>query len=189
MELPKDLSAESSPVPDWLRHRELLEAALGYAALGWRVFPVRCPVWNESGVRCSCKKNDCGKPGKHSHISRYQSAASTNDNTIEGWWKEWPDANIGIVTGRTSNIVVLDVDPRNGGDESLEKLTQLHSGLPKTATAITSAGGKHFYFPHPGGEIKSGALDSDAYPGLDIQADRVCVVAPPSLHETLPSAE
>ena len=184
MALPKDLSADSSPTPDWLRHSELLNAALGYAALGWRVFPIRCPVFTEFGVRCSCKKKDCRNPGKHSHILKFQSAASTNHNAIESWWKEWPDANIGIVTGRTSRIVVLDVDPRNDGDESLEKLTQLHGELPETVTAITSGGGRHFYFLQSGGNIKSGAFDRDAYPGLDIQADKACVVAPPSLNKT-----
>jgi len=169
MALPKELSVDSSPTPDWLRHSELLNAALGYAALGWRVFPIRCPVFTAFGVRCSCNKKDCRNPGKHSHILKFQSAASTNHTAIEGWWKEWPDANIGIVTGRTSRIVVLDVDPRNDGDESLGKLTQLHGALPETVTAVTSGGG---------------SLDRDAYPGLDIQADKVCVVAPPSRHKT-----
>jgi len=184
MALPKELSVDSSPTPDWMRHSELLNVALGYAALGWRVFPIRCPVFTEFGVRCSCNKKDCRNPGKHSHILKFQSAASTNHNTIEGWWKEWPDANIGIVTGRTSRIVVLDVDPRNNGDESLEKITQLHGELPKTVTAITGGGGRHFYFRHRGGELKSGALYPDSYPGLDIQADKVCVIAPPSRHKT-----
>jgi len=177
------LSEDYSATPDCLRHSELLNSALGYAEQGWRVFPIRCPVWDEYGVRCSCKRKDCKKPGKHSHILRFSSAASTNQNTIEGWWKDWPDANIGIVTGQASRIVVLDVDPRNGGDESLEKLTQVHTELPKTVTAITGGGGRHFYYLHPGGEIKSGSLGTD-YPGLDIQADKACVVAPPSLHES-----
>ena len=167
---------------DHLRHAELLEAALGYAALGWRVFPIRCPVWDESGVRCSCSQKDC-TPGKHPHIKNFPSAASTNDNAIKDWWEEWPCANIGIVTGHSSRIVVLDVDPRNGGDDSLEKLIRSHGKLPKTVTAITGRGGRHFYFLHPGGKVKSGPLGTE-YPGLDIQADNVCVVAPPSLHAT-----
>ena len=34
---------------------------------------------------------------------------------VEAWWRRWPDANVGVVTGRVSGIVVLDVDPRSGG--------------------------------------------------------------------------
>jgi len=183
MALPKELSVDSSPTPDWLRHSELLNAALGYAALGWRVFPIRCPVFTAFGVRCSCNKKDCRNPGKHSHILNFQSAASTNHNTIEGWWKERPDANIGIVTGRTSRIVVLDVDPRNGGGESLAELIKKYGDIPNTITALSGGGGVHYYFSHPGGNIKSKAFGPD-YPGLDIEADNGCIIAPPSLHKT-----
>ena len=35
---PATLSDDSSPTPDWLRHSELLDAALDYAALGWMIF-------------------------------------------------------------------------------------------------------------------------------------------------------
>ena len=176
--------ATRSPL-ECLRHAELLNAALAYAALGWKVFPIRCPVFTESGVRCSCGKKSCNKPGRHPHISQYPKAATTNDNVIDGWWKEWPDANVGILTGRDSGIFVLDVDPRNDGDESLERLERKHGRLPKTVTAISGGGGRHYYFPHPGGQVKShdGAFGPD-YPGLDIKADGGCIFAPPSLHET-----
>jgi len=183
MELPKDLSADASPTPDWLRHTELLNVALGYADLGWRVFPIRCPVDTKSGVRCSCGDPECN-PGKHPYFQNPYQSVSKNPAKIEEWWADHPDANIGIPTGRPSEIVVLDEDPRNGGDSSLERLEKEHGPLPKTVTAKTGGGGRHFYFRYSGGEIKSGALDPDNYPGIDIQVDKVCVVAPPSLHKT-----
>lgn len=38
---------------------------------------------------------------------------------IGRWLRPWPDANLGVVTGRISGIVVVDVEPRHGGDGSL----------------------------------------------------------------------
>jgi Bifunctional DNA primase/polymerase, N-terminal len=37
---------------------------------------------------------------------------------IKSWWSSWPEANIGITTGRTTGIIVLDVDPRHNGDDA-----------------------------------------------------------------------
>ncbi len=94
--------------------------AIAYALIGLKVFRL------VPGTKVPFK-------GSHGFYD-----ATSDLEVIFEWWSNEPDANIGIVSGHSSRIVVLDVDPRNGGDESLEKLTQLHSGLPKTATAITS---------------------------------------------------
>ena len=50
---------------------------------------------------------------------------------IEHWWETYPDANVGIVTGKVSGLVVLDLD----GDESLPAAKQL--ALPETWVAKT----------------------------------------------------
>jgi len=167
---------------DCLRHAELLNAALGYAALGWRVFPIRCPVFTEFGVCCSCGKKDCN-PGKHPYFRNPYKSVTRNPDKIEEWWADHPDANIAIATGTKSGLVVLDVDPRNGGDESLAELIRKFGDLPNTVTALSGGGGDHYYFSHLGGNIKSKAFGPD-YPGLDIKADNGCIIAPPSLHET-----
>jgi len=99
---------------------------------------------------------------------------------LSDWWTQWPDANVGIATGQDSGLVVLDVDPRNGGDESLRDLQRLHGSLPPTVEAITGGGGRHIYFRHPGPctiPNRTGIL-----PGLDVKADGGFVVAPPSRH-------
>ena len=41
---------------------------------------------------------------------------------ISAWWTRWPNATIAIATGIISGLVVLDVDPKNGGDANLEEL-------------------------------------------------------------------
>jgi hypothetical protein len=89
----------------------------------------------------------------------------------------WPEANIGIACGRESGIVVVDVDPRNGGEESLVKLLQDHE-FPTSAIAHTGGGGLHFYFRYP----IDGIAKQTLAPGIDLVSNGGYVVAPPSKH-------
>ena len=95
----------------------LLEAALTYAARDWYVVPLHDVT---TGV-CSCGQTTC-KPGKHPRITDWTHTASTEGAQIRAWWQEWPTANVGIQTGQRSKLVVLDTDPRNGGDVSRDLL-------------------------------------------------------------------
>ena len=92
--------------------------------------------------------------------------------------------NIGIVTGSVSGeLVVLDVDPRDGGNESLANLIMNGLKLPDTVHCKTGSGGDHYYFRAPIGtvtRIRNSA--SSLGPGLDIRAEGGQVVAPPSIH-------
>ena len=116
---------------------DMLVAALDYAARGWCVLPLHDVT---TGV-CSCREQEaCKTPGKHPRITKWQLAASTNPDLISGWWAGWPTANVGILTGRRSNLVVLDVDPRHGGDKQLQALIADHEPLPDTVVAQTGGG-------------------------------------------------
>ena len=90
-----------------------LAAALDYGRRGWAVVPLH----TLTGDGCSCGRLDCSSPGKHPRIKTGadHSAASTDAEQISQWWSLWPDANIGLVTGRRSGLLVVDVDPRHGG--------------------------------------------------------------------------
>ncbi|MGM0411566.1 MAG: bifunctional DNA primase/polymerase, partial [Bacillota bacterium] len=92
------------------------------------------------------------------------------------------NSNIAIVTGKISNIIVLDIDPRNGGDDTIKDLP-----IPDTVTAETGGGGLHFYFKYPEGFDKISPFnDTKEYPGVDLKADGGYIVGEPSLH---PSGE
>jgi hypothetical protein len=106
--------------------------------------------------------------------SRLPSAAE-----VEAWFGAKRQLNVGVVTGAVSNLVVLDVDSRHGGDESLTWLEVEHGPLPRTVEAKSGGGGRHLYFAHPGGSVPSRAALA---PGIDVRADGGCIVAPPSLH-------
>ena len=74
-------------------------------------------------------------------------------------------------------MVILDVDPKHGGDESFENLNYDFSNIPMVRTG---GDGRHFYFKSPKGGLRNsvGSLG----PGLDIRAEGGQVVAPPSIH-------
>jgi putative DNA primase/helicase len=88
--------------------------------------------------------------------------------------------NLGVRTGKQSTCFVLDVDPRNGGDESLALLVEKYGALPATYTVRSGGGGWHFYFRLPDFEVASGT--NVLGPGLDIKGEHSYVVAPGSVH-------
>lgn len=152
------------------------EAALGYARRGWPVFPLYQP--GENG-QCSCGNPKCPSPAKHPRVRHGVLEATTSEARIQQWWTQWREANIAIATGRKSGIIVLDVDPRHGGDKSLAELEAKYGAFTKTLECSTGGGGRHLYFAAPELPLKNkvGVL-----PGLDLRADGGYVVAPPSTH-------
>ncbi len=142
---------------------EVLRAALEYAARSWSVVVVeprgKRPLvrWEEFQRR---------RPG---------------EGELRSWLDRHPDANLAVVAGAVSGLVVLDVDPRHGGIASLTRWERQHGGLPHTVEAQTGGGGRHLYFAHPGGELRNRV---GLAPGLDLRGDGGLVVAPPSLHSS-----
>lgn len=108
----------------------------------------------------------------------YQHERAT-EAEIRQWFTTWPNANIGIITGSISDLIVLDLDPRHGGDDSLSELERRHGPLPKTVEAVTGGGGRHIYFLHPGGVVRNKVGLAQ---GIDLRGDGGLVVAPPSIH-------
>lgn len=76
--------------------------------------------------------------------------------------------------------MVIDVDPRNDGDNSFVELEQRHGKLPPTLSANTGGGGQHYYFDVLGmdGKYKGRILGQ----GIELQAYGQYVIAPPSNH-------
>lgn len=154
---------------------DLKRAALYYANYGW---PVVSLHFMKDG-RCSCGRVRCDSPGKHPTTKHGPKDASRNEIQIDHWWNRRPEANIGIRTGVNTGIVVIDVDPRHGGDESLAELVREHGELPATVEALTGGGGRHLVFKHPGGTVRN---RSNMRPGIDVRGDGGYIVAPPSNH-------
>ncbi len=98
---------------------------------------------------------------------------------VRRWLARWPEANLGVVTGAVSGLVVLDVDPRHGGDEALAALEAEFGPLPETVEVETGGGGRHLWFRHPGLAVPTRV---GLRPGLDLRGEGALVVVPPSLH-------
>lgn len=140
---------------------ETLEAALAFLARGWSVVPVQ--------------------PRGKRPLVRWESfqRRRPNKKDVLSWFQRWPDANVAIVTGKVSGLIVLDVDPRHGGDDSLLDLERRYGPLPETVESISGGGGRHIYFAHPGDLLRN-RVGLEA--GIDLRGDGGMIVAPPSIH-------
>lgn len=99
-----------------------------------------------------------------------------DDAQIEQWGKEFNGANIGIVTGAISGLVVIDLDSA----EAKDKLKELFPTFDLTKVPRARTGkGWQLFFKHPGVAVPNRA---GVIPGLDVRGDGGYVVAPPSIH-------
>jgi len=131
-----------------------LKTALAYLAQGWSVIP--------------CKPKEKVALVKWQD---FQKRKPTRDE-IRQWWKQWPDANVAVITGKISGLVVVDVDTYRGASED---------GLPPTdARARTARGGLHLFYRYPPG-TKNVANRVNAQPGIDVRGDGGYVVVAPSV--------
>jgi Bifunctional DNA primase/polymerase, N-terminal len=137
-----------------------LNCALAYCQAGWSVIP-------------------CRVIGKRALVRwRPWQQTPPDPEQLRIWWRRWPRANVAFICGRVSGVVVVDVDPRHGGDRALAELERERGDLPWRAVIETPSGGRHLYFQHPGGRIHNSA--SRIGIGLDIRADGGIALLPPS---------
>jgi bifunctional DNA primase/polymerase-like protein/primase-like protein/AAA domain-containing protein len=142
--------------------------AIAYARRNIKVFPCHDI---EADRECSCGKLQCPSAGKHPRLKDWQGLATTDEGQIGKWWKEWPNANIGVKCGMDSDLTVLDVDGDEGRD-TLRALELEHGELPETPIAITGSGGAHYYF-----RFEADVLGKARFaPGLDFRTEGNLVV-------------
>lgn len=153
-----------------------LEAALWYASQGLMVLPLH---QIDTDGFCSCGAKGCSSPGKHPRLPNGLHGASKDPSRIRDWWRRWPEANVGIVTGRASGLVVIDVDGE-AGEESIAMLEADYGPLPESWEQLTGGGGRHLVFRRP--DMDKVGNRVRLAPGLDIRGDDGYIVAEPSNH-------
>lgn len=135
----------------------ILRAAHAYARKGWPVLPIvpddKTPL-TEHGFK----------------------DASTDKGQIDTWWTRWPEANVGLDCGR-AGVIVIDVDPRNGGEETWKALVgEMGAEIERTLRVLTPGGGSHFYYQVDGQQVRNGNLGK----GVDVRGAGGYVLLPPS---------
>jgi len=141
-----------------------LDAAFHLTQFGWKVFPLM------AGQKIPAVPKSEGGRGCLD--------ATDDEEQIGAWSRRYPRANIGLACGLASNIVVIDLDPRNGSDESIARLKANKQTFPPTVTAKTANGGTHLYFAF---EVPLKNSKSALAPGIDVKTTGGYVVAPPSV--------
>lgn len=122
-----------------------------YVKYGWTVVPV---VKGEKRPAINWKD--------------YQNRKPTNDE-IKEWFKD-PDTGCGIITGRTSGVIVVDEDSY--------KAQGIEARLETPLVVKTGGGGKHYYFKYQEGVHNSVNRNN----AIDVRGEGGFVVVPPTRH-------
>lgn len=117
-----------------------LNQILTYTQHGFAVHPIQ---WMAK-IQFSCGRS-YHSPGKHPHSPHGYEDITTDQNQVISWHTTFPKANWAIATGKPSLIVVVDVDYKNNGLDSWERITQEHLDF-ETLPVISGGGGRHSWF-------------------------------------------
>lgn len=144
-----------------------LDAALECWEKGWSIIPIR-PGHKRPAIRWI----------------EYQDRQPTEQEIIQ-WWEEWPDADIAIVTGAVSGLVIVDCDNPDALHAAFD------AGM-RSPIRVKTKRGHHLYFEHPRDGIRRGpragvnsrGSDWPKIDGLDFRGDGSYALLPPSTHYT-----
>lgn len=154
---------------------------LEYVAHGWKVFPCHTIVRGA----CSCTKGrDCESPGKHPRTTNGVKDATDNPEMVRRWLERWPDSNWAVACGAASGILVIDIDPRKNGFDSIDELemNRPDGPLPYTLQSNTGGSGRHHIFAYPAG---SGVGNRNNWmSGVDVKSDGGYIILPEAEHIT-----
>lgn len=159
------------------------QAAIQYARRGWAVFPCR-----ERETTAFVRGEERTFHAKAPYTGKGLKDATTHEPTILAWWREHPDALIGLPLGE-NGFFVLDfdpeIDPDTGEAYTLDRLKadleeQMGCALPRSVTALTQSDGVHVWLKQPkdGEPIRNrGNLPRH----VDVRGQGGYVIAPPSV--------
>jgi hypothetical protein len=146
------------------------QIALQYLGKGLSIIPLKSPSMLSRNLTTKEFIRQCKVPLVG--WKEFQNRLPT-EQEVSTWFNKWPDANIGIITGKISGLVVFDLD-----SEHAVQYAEDEGGFPDTPKVKTGKG-YHHYLRCPGFEVRN---DVKKELDIDIRADGGYVVAPPSIH-------
>jgi hypothetical protein len=141
----------------------MLDWALWYRGKGFSLIPVR---------------SQADKKPLLSAWKTFQNALPP-ESDIRSWWTKWPDAGIGIITGKINNLTVVDFDYRNMENGTREAIEDRIPDTFETPTVVTPQNGDHFWFLYDP-DIPHGS-NINGIKGIDARNDGGYIIAPPSM--------
>lgn len=155
------------------RRKRLIRERIELAKIG---IPTFLAYGIDDAGRCECGKRRCTRPGKHPRESGSDRGATLDLLRIRR--ETISDiANVGLHCG-LANLVVLDIDPRNDGWETIKELEAKFGSLESAVVAETGGGGEHRYFRASEGVSYPSSLG----PGVDVLSGAKYPIIPPSRH-------
>lgn len=109
--------------------------------------------------------------------TRYQTRLPTSGE-VESWWDQHPDANIAVITGQISGLVVVDVDAKKA-----DVAAEVKRAGAGAVIADTGGGGVHLFYAYPPGARRVHNR-AGVRPGVDVRGDGGYVVVAPSVHQS-----
>lgn len=167
--------------------RSTLDYARAYQARGWAVVPLH---GIDADGRCTCGDPHTGlagglspgSKGKHPHtlFAPHGALSASKDPDVAQRWFGDGRLNIGIATGEASGIVAVDIDPRDGGDETWSHFLDLNRArVPETVIASTGGGGQHILF-----QFQPDTVVRTPGKGIQIKGNGGYIVVEPSRHHS-----
>jgi len=148
--------------PDMAHHN--LAVALNLASFNLPVFP------------CLAKPKG-NKKAKSPHTPQGFYAATTSQEQIKEWWKKWPDALVGLPTGSTTGLSVVDgdIDRKTGKPAGEQQIVENNLSHPQAVLIRTPSDGVHLIFSYlAGAKTSSGKVASH----IDTRGDGGYIIAP-----------
>jgi hypothetical protein len=105
-------------------------------------------------------------------LNQKKKAGST---TIKKWFVQYPDAGLGIVTGKLSGLFVVDCDTSSGYQSTMDL-------IPKDiiTPTVKTPKGWHLYFKYPSANYLT--VGQRILPGVDFRGEGGFVVSPPTVN-------
>lgn len=150
----------------------MIDTYQDYLEAGFKIFGLHTV---KNGL-CSCENPDCQALYKHPKVKRWQCTPDWSQEQLDCMELKGDfETGFGVLLDKW---LVIDIDPRNGGAESYEKICK-DTGLDFKAESgfvvYTGGGGWHIYYTRPNGDALVSKLND--YPGIDFKSSGFVVGA------------